>query len=95
MPELMAVPMQQCKQLDSYSSEIRGYQQHWTGPAYDDWMCTCKGYKYHGNCKHVKQAMEERCSWHEMYGAGQSDEQKQHMICPECGGETMWVSVGV
>ena len=102
MPDLMPVPMQQCKRLDELSVEVGAYvvsRMPHDDP--EDWHCTCKSFRYErgldemGRCKHIRQHLEERCTWHEMYGAAQDDNQKQHMSCPECGGGTMWISVGV
>jgi hypothetical protein len=90
MPDLTLVPMQQCHDLNREKSwNVGGYYQYRTG----DLVCSCAGYKYHKKCKHITQITP--CDWHELYGTPQTPEQRAQNICPDCGGETENVLVGV
>ena len=35
------------------------------------------------------------CNWHELHGKGQTPEQKDQMVCPDCGELTDYVKVAV
>jgi hypothetical protein len=66
--------------------------------------CSCLAYKYSKRtinfgghmmppiCKHIKQAQDNVCGWHQQYS---SESQDQEGICPRCRGETVSVLVGV
>lgn len=60
-----------------------------------DWSCTCPQYKFRGGeCKHIKNAKENRCA----YGSGAasgSPEKIEGDTCPSCGGEVSVIRVGV
>jgi len=58
-------------------------------------QCTCKGFQFRKNCKHVKEVEKNRCSWHGAYDERQNEEQEKNHICPVCGKETITVAVGV
>lgn len=93
VPELTIEIMAQCKSCSSYSSEIGGYKQIITNRFLP--QCTCKAFyysKHPKNCKHLKEAREKQCGWHQQF----SDEvQTKKGICPRCGEETEYVKVGV
>ena len=99
MPELSIVIMHQCKSFDHPpSAEVGGYSQ--LGLHTGDATCTCKGFKFTKRvngvrkpCKHIREAEEITpvCQWHEMYGIPQTEKG----VCPECGGPTTPVKVGV
>ena len=71
--------------------------------------CSCPAYQYSKPtvqfgafmvrplCKHIKQAQDSACSWHAQWAIDvkQSDEQMAKMICPRCGGPTVYVRVKV
>lgn len=70
--------------------------------------CDCPAYKfgertvqfgarvYPPECKHILAAQKEACGWHQQWSnEGQTSEQREGMICPRCGSQTMWVRVGV
>ena len=107
MHDLTIVPMQQCKQLSRSVYQIGKYLVTGMGSENSYPHCTCPAYKYGKRiinfggvhypefCKHIFQVMKERCEWHEISGKAQTGEQRKKMICPECGGETEWVNVGV
>ena len=95
MPELSIVYMQMCASNEYAERDIRGYRQVYD-PHLDGWTCTCKGFTYRKTCKHIKQAEEERCGWHQQYSDEvQTEAQENDHICPKCGNTTMTVRVGV
>ncbi len=102
MPDFTIGYYNQCKS-NSYSeakvgdyTQILGGERHWP-------TCTCKSYKYRTNgstdfggrsvpnpCKHIKEAEENTCGWHEAYS---SESQEVKEVCPVCGGPTEVVQV--
>lgn len=105
--DLTIVQMQQCKSLSQDSHQIGKYLVTGLGSENRYPRCTCHAYKYGKRivnfggrlypeiCKHIEKAERERCGWHELSGKAQTKEQKTKMICPDCGGETELVNVGV
>lgn len=90
MPDLTMVSAVQCEQLDRYHSwTVGGYVQTYVA---GELTCTCKGFQYHGKCKHVKEVDETRCTWHSMWS---DEEQTEEGVCPVCGGPTSYVQVAV
>ena len=87
MPDLTIVIMQQCKGQRVFN--IGGYTQ--TGIGTEQPTCTCKGYKYKKMCKHIGEAQDRLCSYHEQIHG----EPEEDGICPFCGGPTEYVRVGV
>jgi len=59
--------------------------------------CTCRGYRFRGTCKHLKEAIRHRCGWHSIYDGSpaMTDVHKTRKICPRCGGRLRVVRVGV
>lgn len=58
----------------------------------DTIICECDGYQFRGYCSHQHEAAEQVCSWRELDGPeNQNDQQRADMICPRCGNETEWV----
>lgn len=55
----------------------------------DKASCTCKGWTFHGKCKHVEQARTELCTWDSSVGPEkQTHQQMVFMLCPRCNGDT-------
>lgn len=66
--------------------------------------CTCPAYKfskrtvnfggimYPPECKHILQAENAVCGWHQQYS---SEPQEQEGICPRCGKKTVLVNAAV
>lgn len=56
-----------------------------------DYTCSCPAFKYKGACKHQKMAWADRCLWTEEDGDAeeQTDDQRERMVCPRCGNETV------
>ena len=107
MTDLTIIQMQQCKQLSRSVYQVGKYLITGMGSENTYPHCNCPAYKYGKRtvnfdgdcypeyCKHIFQVIKDRCNWHEISGKAQTDEQRKKMICPECGGETEWVKVGV
>lgn len=89
MPDLTIEIHAMCAQLENHYRKIKDYDLEYTG--YEGWGCSCPGFKYRHDCKHVKQAREEQCTWHGAY----DEPQEQEGVCPRCGGPTVYVKVGV
>lgn len=76
---------------DAVTRKIRSES---SGEVYDVWVkggrdkCTCKGWRYHGHCKHVGLARQDVCLWDSSTGQTQSLQQNVDMVCPACGRET-------
>lgn len=89
MPDLTIEIMQQCAQLGRTSVSVTGSKGATYTVTPDS--CTCLGFQYRHYCKHIELAVQQRCSWHELYG----DAIEQDGICPDCGGPTEYVRVAV
>ena len=97
MPDFTIEIMQQCQSLDPHQHPgwtVGGYRRSISPVTYEI-ECTCKGYQFRHKCKHAAEVERNRCTWHQNYGAAQTDEQAESMTCPECGGPTMYVKVAV
>ena len=91
MPDLTIEYTEVCEQLEPY-------RHHWHVGKYEqvvehdyELSCTCLGFKYRNDCKHVKEVAQNRCTWHGHY----DEKQKTPGICPRCGGKTVAVGVAV
>jgi len=60
----------------------------WDRDKDDSPICECPSYEYRGWCRHQAEALTQLCSWSELDGKEQTDEQRTNHICPECGLET-------
>jgi hypothetical protein len=57
----------------------------------NDHICECAGYTYRGSCRHQEAAQRYRCAWKEIESdVKQTEDKKEEMICPRCGGPTKW-----
>lgn len=109
MPDLTFQQYQMCESIDGpKTAEVGGYTQlklfherMWP-------TCSCPAYKFARTgrinfgghmvpkeCNHIAQAEREVCGWHGAFSmkGSQDAEQKKNMVCPLCGGKTVWVQV--
>ena len=100
MPELSIEYVQVCSQED-YSENVPAskgtevYDVHVTRSGTGD-NCTCPGFTFRRNCKHVKAAHEKLCNWQEnLSDEQQTPQQEMEGICPKCGAETKVIRMGV
>jgi hypothetical protein len=95
MPDLTIETHYMCASLDrTAQAHIGKYTQTLYGGAlqvHDE--CTCPAFKYSKDrdCKHLRQARAEQCSWHGAY----DESAEQDGVCPRCGGEAIPVRVAV
>lgn len=95
--------VQQCSDFDRQTAHVGDYVQYNLGtPSRTAWpRCTCLANIYGRNgwtefmghrvpefCKHIKQALKERCIWREDIGIPQTDHERANQICPVCGRST-------
>jgi hypothetical protein len=90
MPDLSIVIMQQCSNTLRHT-QIGGYDQTVAYSERDVNHCTCKGFKFRKTCKHVNEAIESLCNYHEQVDG----EPELDGICPKCLEPTEYVRVGV
>ncbi len=108
MPDLDIVYKQQCMEWMHKSVEVPSSSDpsktytvtadfSETRRRENEYHCTCKGYQFRKMCKHVQHVIDNKliCDWHQMWGMGQSKEEKENYICPKCKGKTEVVRVGV
>lgn len=88
MPDLTYEVMEQCSG-DKNTRWVGGYYQ--SGIGTEQPKCSCLGFKYHKNCKHIEQVLNEMCPYHELTHG----KPKTPGWCPLCGGPTQKVYVGV
>lgn len=63
------------------------------------WQCDCKGYRFRGTCRHIREvkASEARCGWNaEMEPSAEPGGSVDNdPVCPECGGPVRAIRVAV
>ena len=57
------------------------------------YTCTCKGFEYRGQCKHIVQVKGQRCGWNP--GADPGLPANKDGTCPECGMPVQAMNVAV
>lgn len=96
---MQLVPYQTCRstegwfpvQIPSGSHGDRFYTVLVSPWAVNESICQCKGYNYRSRCKHQEQAAERVCGWSELKNRQQQNgDEREHKICPGCGGPTRW-----
>lgn len=78
------------------------YTVTYDGGHYDPWRCSCPGFQYRGECKHIKAAEKERCGWAWESFCGDRCEPKKDPkkpggfgLCPICNEPVEVIRVGV
>ena len=63
-----------------------------------DYTCTCKGYKFRKNCKHIEEAKQYHCNWNQFVDGGDVlwlDPSKEEFCCPRCKGKAKAIQLAV
>lgn len=61
----------------------------------DDAVCDCRGYQFRQKCRHLDAARKQCCDWNSVKRDAQTPVQRMQNICPECGSETITLTVEV
>jgi transcription initiation factor IIE alpha subunit len=65
------------------------------------WTCQCKGFQMRKKCRHIKEAQEKHCGWHQWSHGKDAvevsvdDDHPNGFACPNCGGEVESQAWGV
>jgi len=54
------------------------------------YTCTCRGFRYRADCRHIKEARGRRCGWNAACEPGVLPIRR---ACPECGGPVKMIEV--
>lgn len=99
MPDLDIIYVQVCG-TNALKEEVQGSKGETyevfahQDESYDN--CTCMGFQFRRNCKHVRALREKLCGWHEQASEErQTPQQEMEGICPKCGGETVVIRFAV
>ena len=73
------------------------------GPYSHGWECTCQGFKFGKKrdkdglktCSHIESVKPFKCSWNWEACMGNHAKTGKNDTCPECGGPTEVIKVGV
>lgn len=92
MPDFNIEHYYACEDTKYFSIKIGEYTI--THDNYNDWHCTCLGFKYSKGkkpCKHIIEARSKKCSWNQYIDGGEPVSGK----CPKCGGPIIGIKVAV
>ncbi len=78
----------ECPDITSFGTFIKGSTTYWASFSNGEnggvWNCDCKGFKYRGTCKHIKEAASKKCDWMEFL-EGPPIIVEGNTVCPKCG----------
>lgn len=95
MPDFTVEVYSHCRSVEECAVDVSGSKGNTyrvrrgrTLTAQNGWVCGCPGYKFRGNCKHVRAAREhpDYCGWQEFVHGGEPVKQENGFACPNCGG---------
>jgi hypothetical protein len=104
MPDFTVVTMQHCRSIDGpMSARVGPYTIGGLFSERDRPWCDCSAFKFakrdrmgEKTCKHITQVQGDACGWHEQWGeVAQTEFQEENMVCPQCGGATVFCRVAV
>jgi len=103
MPDLTVLRGSVCAQVLHFQVELgsKRWNVRWGRaragqPVEYEWTCECPHFRFRGgNCKHITEAEKMRCHWGEGAFVGSPSQANEDGTCPECGGPTEPISVGV
>ena len=101
MPDLSVEAHWACDDVVYFQTTIKGSQDYTVYCDRGKWHCDCKGFKFRGTCKHVKEAQKKQCTWRADLDGGEpvdvpvSDAFPNGKSCPQCGGAVTAIRIGV
>lgn len=93
MSSLQFVNYLWCPDNAHYYEKVKDY--HVNYDMRNGWTCTCKGFQFRKNCKHIEEVENNRCGWGGGALIGSPSEEPEDGKCPECGKKLEVVIVGV
>lgn len=107
MPDLAIETGWWCRTNERWEATVQGnggrvYKVYWErdhrpGPHPQfRYRCTCKGFIFRGDCRHVDIAAKQHCRWNEEMEPGVQPERIEGVVrCPHCHGDVVPFRVGV
>lgn len=100
MADLTILHVRVCASNIRYNKTVQGSKGNEYQVDFDyqhGWTCTCPAFQFHPDvhCKHIKAVEAGKCNWNQDAVSGSGDLNFHGDKCPECGGETDVVAIGV